>query len=160
MSENKRKKRIYYEHDAGEQPLNQGDLDKFLGVIIRRAQQAIRRNNAQLLESMEAAIGEFSALGLIAANPGLAQIDIAKELDIDKATMVGLIDRLEGLGYLERKKHPTDRRRYALELTNQGVERFEELKGATSEQEKTLRAKYTRKELKQLLQLLNRLVAQ
>ncbi|MCZ0954127.1 MAG: MarR family winged helix-turn-helix transcriptional regulator, partial [Rhodospirillaceae bacterium] len=96
-------------------------------------------------------------LGLIAANPGLAQIDIAREYDIDKATMVGLLDNLEAAGYVRRRKHPRDRRRNALTLTKKGVERFEDLKNAFSAQEASFTQSLTKAEIKVLMDLLDRI---
>ena len=158
MNNRQRKKRVVYEDVNESRPLARGALDDFLGVKIRRAQQSLQRNLAELLEGMDAALGEFSSLGLVAANPGLAQIDVAKELDIDKATMVGLIDRLEGLGYIERARHQTDRRRYALKLTPQGFKRFEDLKKAITEREKIFNDRYTSAERKNLMSLLDRMI--
>ena len=38
--------------------------------------------------------GLFSLLLLVGANPGIAQIDLANQLSVDKASIVALIDRL------------------------------------------------------------------
>jgi DNA-binding MarR family transcriptional regulator len=158
MNNRQRKKRVVFEDVNESRPLAQGALGNFLGVKIRLAQQSFRRHFIELLEGMDAAIGEFSTLGLVAANPGLAQIDVAKELDIDKATMVGLIDRLENLGYIERARHQTDRRRYALKLTPQGFKRFEDLQKAITEREKVFNDRYTSAERKDLMSLLDRII--
>lgn len=40
----------------------------------------------------------FSLMILVEANPGVAQIDIANQLDIDKATVVGLVGEAPGRG--------------------------------------------------------------
>ena len=142
------------------QSLSLGDLNDFLGIKIRRIQRSINRHLSDALEGMDVAVGEFGTLGLIAANPGLAQIDIAREYDIDKATMVGLLDNLEAAGYVRRRKHPKDRRRNALTLTKKGVERFEELKNAFSAQEASFTQTLTKAEKKVLMDLLDRIPLQ
>jgi DNA-binding MarR family transcriptional regulator len=39
--------------------------------------------------------------------------------------MVAIVDRLEELGYAERNRNPTDRRRYTVTLTRQGRKALE-----------------------------------
>jgi DNA-binding MarR family transcriptional regulator len=49
-----------------------------------------------------------------------SQQDAASLLGVDRTTMVGLIDELEGLGLIERKADATDRRRNLVALTSLG----------------------------------------
>ena len=151
------KKRKVYESESAAEPLSLGDLNAFLGIKIRRIQRSIRRGLSEALEGMDVQVGELGILGLISANPGLAQIDIAREYDIDKATMVGLLDNLETSGYVKRGKHPTDRRRNALTLTKKGVRRFEELKELFAEAEAIFTNQFSKAEKEQLMNLLDRI---
>ena len=61
--------------------------------------------------------GIFSLMVLMDENPGIAQIELATQLAIDKATVVGLIRRLLREGWIEGRQSPTDRRRQDLYLT-------------------------------------------
>jgi len=45
---------------------------------------------------------------------------LGDKLAIDRTTMVGLVDELEGMGLVERKRNHEDRRRYDLVLTDAG----------------------------------------
>lgn len=154
------KKRKVFESAVTSESLSLGDLNDFLGIKIRRIQRSINRHLSDALQGMDVAVGEFGTLGLIAANPGLAQIDIAREYDIDKATMVGLLDKLEGAGYVRRRRHPTDRRRNALTLTEKGDRRFAELKAAFAAQEASFTQSLTKAEKKRLMDLLDRIPLQ
>ena len=64
--------------------------------------------------------GIFSMMVLIDENPGIAQIQIAVQLGIDKATLVGLIRLLQKQGWIERRPSRADRRRQDLYLTVPG----------------------------------------
>ena len=51
---------------------------------------------------------------------GLSQQELSEHLIVTKSNMVGLVDRLERAGYVERKPHPTDRRFNQIVLTSKG----------------------------------------
>lgn len=51
---------------------------------------------------------------------GLSQQQLGDRIGVDRSDMVRLIDELEGLGQVERARHPSDRRRYRLTLTPRG----------------------------------------
>lgn len=63
----------------------------------------------------------FYALMLIAEHDGcLSQQDLAARLQVDKATMVRVLDLLSAKGYVERKDCPSDRRKHLLRLLPAG----------------------------------------
>jgi DNA-binding MarR family transcriptional regulator len=100
---------------------------------------------------------EFGALVLCEQNPGMAQFQIAAALDIDKASVVAIVDRLEELGWLLRRRSNHDRRRYGLYLTPEGARQAHILRGQAEGAEAFARDVYSPDELKQLLGLLARL---
>ncbi|MCJ8054845.1 MarR family winged helix-turn-helix transcriptional regulator [Shinella curvata] len=63
---------------------------------------------------------EYSALALIAENPGRKQSEIAATLGIQRANFVSLMNDLEGRCLTERRSVPNDRRSHALYLTASG----------------------------------------
>ena len=63
---------------------------------------------------------QFAAMGSIASNPGIDQAGVAARIAYDRATIGGVIDRLEQKGYVLRKVSPRDRRRRAVWLTDKG----------------------------------------
>ena len=63
---------------------------------------------------------QFAALSAIAANPGRDQASIAGLIAYDKATIGGVLDRLEQKGMIERTTSPSDKRARVLTLTDEG----------------------------------------
>jgi DNA-binding MarR family transcriptional regulator len=63
---------------------------------------------------------ELAVLTLLAGQDLLSQQELAHDLGIDRTTMVALIDGLETKNLVERRPHPSDRRKNIVELTAVG----------------------------------------
>ena len=79
------------------------------------------------VETVNAELGEFGItsrhygiLLLLLREDGLRQVTIGETLQIDRTTMVKLIDELEALQFVERHRDPDDRRAYAISLSEKG----------------------------------------
>ena len=57
------------------------------------------------------------------ADPPLTQTRLCKLTDIEKSSLVLLLDELEKLGWIERQAHPSDRRAYIIAVTPAGTKR-------------------------------------
>lgn len=134
-------------------------LPTLLGYNVRRAQIALWRDFARTVADGEIRPGMFSAIVLIKANPGVAQVELANELNIDKASMVGLVDRLEDAGWIVRTRSQEDRRRQGLTLTPSGEKMYKALRREMLDHERKFAAQFTEAERKQLLSLLRKLYA-
>lgn len=134
-----------------------GVLERSLAFCVRKAQLALQRRG--LRSSAGAGIGpaEFGTLVLCEQNPGLAQFQIAAALDIDKASVVAVVDRLEQLGWLLRRRSNHDRRRYGLCLTSEGQRQVLALRRQAEQAEAFASGLYSPQELAQLLELLTRM---
>src|SRR4051812_12661481 len=75
-----------------------GGLAEVVGVHLRLAQTAIYRNFYERLGHLDLTPKQTSVLWLIGETPGIAQIDLAARLDMDRATMMAIVDRLEARG--------------------------------------------------------------
>ena len=132
-------------------------LPTLLGFNIRRAQIALWRDFNRNVAEGFVRPGVFSALLLARANPGIAQIEIANQLGIDKASVVALVDRMEDAGWVTRKRSTDDRRRQGIFLTPAGVKTCSSLKKEMIEHERKFVTRYTEQELRVLISLLRRL---
>ena len=132
-------------------------LPTLLGFNIRRAQIALWRDFNRNVAEGDVRPGVFSALLLAHANPGIAQIQIASQLGIDKASVVSLVDRMEDAGWVTRKRSSDDRRRQGIFLTPAGTRACRSLRKEMIEHERKFVSRYTDQELRTLIALLRRL---
>jgi DNA-binding MarR family transcriptional regulator len=59
-------------------------------------------------------------LGFLGAEDGLTSADLGKRIELDSATLTGLLDRLEGAEMIVRQANPDDRRSILIHLTEKG----------------------------------------
>src|ERR1700694_5518190 len=97
--------------------LKPGMLPGLLGYRLRLAQQAVFRDFADSVSDLSP--GRAGMLLLIDAHPGLTQRRLAPQAGVDRSTMVGVVDALEGRGLIERRRG-ADRRTNGLWLTRAG----------------------------------------
>jgi len=134
-----------------------GVLPQMLGYNLRRAHQLSWRTYVSVIGENNIRPGLFSLLVLVKANPGIAQIELGTHLGVDKASIVALLDRLEKVGYIERRRCTRDRRRQGIYLTGNGTTALEQLMTQVRQLEKQLASRFTRAELDQFLSFLQRL---
>jgi DNA-binding MarR family transcriptional regulator len=98
------------------------DLLDMAGHLIRRMQQ----QSTQIFTLRTQAAGydltsvQFAALDAIQAHPGIDQARVAEMIAYDRATIGGVIDRLEQKGWIRRVVSERDRRARELSLTEEG----------------------------------------
>ena len=134
-----------------------GEIRNILGFHIRLAHVAVYRHFMETFSDLELTQKQVSVLWLVSDNPGVAQTDLAQRLHMDRATTMGIINRLEGRGYLRRGPSPQDRRRKTLYLTEKGDQVLSHARDAIWEHEKWLKSRFTKKEVQTLMSLLDRI---
>lgn len=92
------------------------------GHLIRRLhQQSTQVFQARTRDAgLDLTSVQFAALDAIAGQPGIDQASLAETISFDRATIGGVIDRLEGKGLVERVVSDQDRRARLLHLTREG----------------------------------------
>jgi len=74
-----------------------------------------------LAERMGLPYNDVRALSILAeAKDVLGPVELGHRLGMRSASATELVDRLEGTGYVRRVRHPRDRRRVILEMTETG----------------------------------------
>ena len=134
-----------------------GFLPDLLGYHLRRAQQTVFQDFAASLDGANVTPGQFGVLALIEANSGLSQTRLAEILGIDRSTLVGVLDKLERQGLVERAARPGDRRSHALKLSAAGKTRFRTLAKQVRRHETRVARQLSAAERKTLIDLLQRI---
>jgi DNA-binding MarR family transcriptional regulator len=138
-------------------PLSVGILPNLLGFNVRRAHMALWRDFNRTVGNGIVRPGLFSLMVLMDENPGIAQIELASQLAIDKATVVGLIRRLLREGWVESRQSPADRRRQDLYLTPAGRQELAVLRRDMLDHEARFTNLFTRQELGLFFEFLRRI---
>jgi DNA-binding MarR family transcriptional regulator len=138
-------------------PLSVGLLPNLLGYNVRRAEIALWRDFSRTVGEGEVRPALFSLMILVEANPGVAQIDIANQLDIDKATIVGLVQRLQRRQCVVCRRSEVDRRRQGIFLTDRGQKELNQLRQEMLDHETRFTRLFSAQELAQLFTLLRRI---
>jgi len=133
-----------------------GVLQGLIGFRLRRIQNHLSRTFAERLIDRGVRPGSFSALALVAANPGISQTELSRDLGSDKASVVSLIDELEGHGWATRQRSTSDRRRHALHVTPAGKKVLREMTAIALETEAPLHEALSEAELSVLSEMLDR----
>jgi DNA-binding MarR family transcriptional regulator len=146
-------------NDIAPDQIDLGLLNAVIGFRLRRLQNHLARGFNERLAGKDVRPGVFSALALIAANPGLSQTALAREIGFDKATIVAIIDTLERLGWAERRQATVDRRRRALSITPPGARALAELQAVCLANEARIREALSDAERTDLFRLLDKIYA-
>jgi DNA-binding MarR family transcriptional regulator len=135
-----------------------GPMADELGFHLRRAQVAAFKHFAHAVTAAEGITpGLYGMLQVIANNPGLSQSALATTMDVDRSSIVKVVDQLEEKGLIVRDASPTDRRRYRLHMTTPGVWALKRIQNAVSRQDREFSARLDEAERATLIDLLKRL---
>lgn len=95
---------------------------KMAGHLIRRLNQVSTHVFAKHLQEsgFDLTPVQFAAMDAIASNPGIDQAGVAAKIAYDRATIGGVIDRLEHKAYVSRSVSKRDRRAREVRLTDKG----------------------------------------
>jgi DNA-binding MarR family transcriptional regulator len=103
------------------QEMSFGLLPRILGYHLRRTQVAIFQHFSKTVAAKEDITpGLFGMLQVIAANPGLGQSRLAEAMEVDRSTIVKVVNQLERRGLIIRWPSPNDKRSHCLRLTDKG----------------------------------------
>ena len=88
-----------------------------LGFLLHDAARLLRKRFEQRARHLGLTRSHWQVLALLSTCEGIHQGGLADRLDLEPITLVRLLDKLEAIGLIERRPHPTDRRLRLLHLT-------------------------------------------
>ncbi|MGB0658972.1 MAG: MarR family winged helix-turn-helix transcriptional regulator [Mangrovicoccus sp.] len=102
---------------------------------------------------------QFAAMNAIRANPGIDQARLAGMIAYDRATIGGVVDRLQAKGYVSRKTSARDRRARVVQLTEEGAATLARLTPVISELQKDILSGLDEQEQVEFLRLATKAAA-
>lgn len=133
-----------------------GRLENNLGYNLRVAQLRIFAAFSEVATAHALTPSQFAVLLLIEANPGIKQIELAEALDLDRSSVLRLVDRCEAAKLVRRGSSKADRRIAPPVLTARGRALLEKLEPAVAREEAAASG-LTRAERSTLTRLLKRI---
>ena len=85
--------------------------------LLHDVARLIRRRFEQNARGTGLTRSQWQVLAHLAHNEGIHQGKLAELLDVEAITLGRIVDKLETLGLIERRPHPSDRRIWLLHLT-------------------------------------------
>lgn len=145
---------------AGEELPDERDLgaiDDILGFHIRLAHGAVYRHFMETFAHLDLTQKQVSVLWLVDDHPGIAQADLGRQLQIDRATIMAIVNRLQGRDYLVRGRSEVDGRRQTINLTEAGHQALLEARAAILDHENWLKERFSEQEIRGFIALLRRI---
>src|SRR3954447_12148078 len=118
-------------------------LSSRLGYLLKHAQLNFAASGTRALEPLGITGRQLAVLVVLDAAEPLSQLEAARELGVDRTTMVTLVDELEAKGLVERRRSTEDRRKNIVGLTPHGKKTLAEGERLHQETEKTFLAELT-----------------
>ena len=115
---------------------------------------------AERLEALGFKPAHHGVLGVIREADGLSQQALGERIGMFASRLVGIIDDLEGRGLVERRNSPSDRRSYALYLTQAGRAALEQIGQLSREHQEAIFVSLSDTEKVQMAEFLRRIVAE
>ena len=100
---------------------------------IAETAHALRRAFDRRAATLGVTRAQWKVLFRLSRMPGLRQVDLADQLDVEPITLCRIIDRLEDAGLVERRRDPADRRAWRLEVTTKAVPLVVQLRALAEE---------------------------
>jgi DNA-binding MarR family transcriptional regulator len=91
--------------------------DRNLGFLLHDVARLMRKRFEQNARDLGLTRSQCQVLAHLARHQGIQQGGLAEILEVEPITLTRLLDRLEGLGLVERRAHASDRRIRLLYLT-------------------------------------------
>ncbi|MGQ9427356.1 MarR family winged helix-turn-helix transcriptional regulator [Gilvimarinus sp. F26214L] len=129
-------------------------LESKLGYQVRIADRVMSKD---FFQSVGMTPVQFSVFSLVATNENLSQVAVGEALNMDRASTMAIVHKLELAGLLERRKSPYDKRMHALQLTPKGKKEFTRVNKRVTALDKEFKKRLSATEIKALMQCIKKL---
>ena len=134
-----------------------GALNQIVGLHLSMANGRVYRHFTETFSHLDLTQKQVAALWLIDDHPGIAQADIGRLLQMDRATVMAIVNRLQKRDFVQRGASKEDRRRQTLHLTEQGRAALMQARDCIHQHEQWLKARFSPGETALLIEMLRRI---
>lgn len=103
-----------------DEPSTHDNWDQRLGFLMHDVSRLRRKVFDEVMKPEGITRSQWWVLAYLSRHDGMSQSDLAETLDLGRAALGGLIDRLEAAGLVRRDSHSHDRRAKLVFLTPAG----------------------------------------
>src|SRR5438552_2246401 len=125
-----------------------------LGYLIHDVSRLRRTAFDQIVKPLGVTRAQWWVIAHLSRHDGMVQTQLAELLDVGKASLGALLDRLEATGFIERRPEPNDRRAKRVYLTRSSLQLLEKLVAAERTFNEKLLVSLNDNERKELIRLL------
>jgi DNA-binding MarR family transcriptional regulator len=129
-------------------------LERKLGYQVRLADRIMSREFVQQVGMTPV---QYSVFSLVATNEKLSQVAVGEALNMDRASTMAIVHKLELAGLLERRRSSYDKRMHALQLTAKGKRQFKAVDKRVSAYDNSFMDRLSATEIKVLLRCIQKL---
>lgn len=107
---------------------DENNWDQRLGFLMHDVSRLRRIVFDDFMKPLGVTRSQWWVLAYLSRHDGMIQSDLADMLDLGKAALGGLVDRLEASEFIERRSDTTDRRVKRIHLTAKGAQTVKEMR--------------------------------
>lgn len=139
--------------------LRLGALRDNLGYLSRVLRNVNVQSSGRHVKELGFLTGQITLLGLIAANEGVTQNELARAILMSKSQVTGLIQDLVARGLVAREEHGDDRRFNTLALTAEGTKAWKKALARITRHSDEIQTPLDAAERAELARLMRKLLA-
>ena len=140
-------------------PAAQQDVPNIgLGMLLRDANAVFNRLLREELAQHNISFSQYQHLRQLWHADGLAQVELSRRIGIETASSTAVIDQLEKLGLIRRKRDSGDRRRIIVTLTPAGRALEKPLDGCAIAVNSRARSGLSKDEVASLFDLIGKII--
>jgi DNA-binding MarR family transcriptional regulator len=104
---------------ASAEEIGRESAERNIGYLMHDAARLMRVNYDRRMRDLKLTRSQWWVLNHVYFNEGIIQTELSAILEIERATLGRLLDRLEEKGWIERRPDPNDRRAKRVFLTRE-----------------------------------------
>lgn len=96
---------------------------RLYSAVIKTAERLRQEADSVVIEAAGLTVAQAALLGVVIRDPDATQSDIAVRLELSEPAVTQMVARLQREGLIERTRDASDRRRWRLKVSPEGLEK-------------------------------------